>query len=79
MRDPDRPFAVVRCRGDSIEGQERCGLVELSFAEYERQMARPNALWCCPNCGSTASYDDNRSELLQFGPPPADDDEEVPR
>lgn len=40
-------------------------------------MARPNALWCCPNCGSTATYNDRRSEQLQGIA--GDDDEEVPR
>lgn len=82
MSDRDRPFAAVHCHGDSLDGVSdaatSCGLVELPLAEYERQMAKPNALWCCPNCGSTATYDDRRSEQLQ-GVATDDDDEEVPR
>ena len=78
MDDRDLPFAAVHCHRDSIPGQQPCGLVDLPFAEYERQMAKPNALWCCPNCGSTATYDDRRSEQLQ-GVSTPDDDEEVPR
>lgn len=77
MADRERKFAAVDCHGDSVDGQEPCGLVEISFGEYERQMARPNALWCCPNCGSTATYNDRRSEQLQGIA--GDDDEEVPR
>jgi hypothetical protein len=76
--DRDHPFAAVRCQGDSVEGQKACGLVELTLAQYERQMMAPNSLWCCPNCGSTATYDDARSEQLQ-GIADDDDDSEVPR
>lgn len=78
MGDRERAFAVVRCAGDSIPGQQPCGPVELSFAEYERQMARPNRGWDCPHCGSSATYDDVRSERLQ-GVDEHDDDEDVPR
>lgn len=78
MADRDRPFAAVSCHGDWMEPATSCGLVELSFAEYERQMAKPDHLWCCPNCGSTATYDDRRSEQLQGVAEPIDD-EEVPR
>jgi len=55
-------FAAVRCHGDSIPGQEPCGLVEISEQEYERQMNRPDSLWCCPHCGSTATFDDDDYE-----------------
>lgn len=78
MADRERPFAAVNCHGDWDDGANSCGLVELPFAEYERQMAKPDALWCCPNCGSTATYDDRRSEELQ-GVATDNDDDEVPR
>lgn len=57
-------FAYVRCHGDSVPGY-CCGLVALSKDAYSAQMARPNSLWCCPNCGSTATYNDAESERVQ--------------
>lgn len=56
--------AYVRCRGDSVPGH-CCGLVALTNDQYMAQMMRPDSLWCCPNCGSTAHYDDNESERVQ--------------
>lgn len=79
MADGARDFAAVFCSGDWMDGGPSCGLVTLSFDEYQRQMAKPDHLWCCPNCGSTATYDDRRSEELQGVSAPIDDDEEVPR
>lgn len=78
MADPSRPFAAVMCQGSWPDGDNSCGLVDLPFEEYERQMAKPDALWCCPRCGNTATYDDHRSEQLQ-GVADNNDDEEVPR
>ena len=59
---PFVPFAAVNC----FDG---CGLVEIDHAEYSRQMARPDALWQCPTCGSEASFDDDTYERLQLGDP----------
>lgn len=54
------PFMYgVHCHGDSVEGQEPCGLVELTPEQYLRQLSRPDSLWYCPNCGSTATWDDD--------------------
>lgn len=58
-------FAFVRCRGDSVPGQQVCGIVGLTMEQYEQQMNKPDSLWYCPNCGSTATYDDARSEKAQ--------------
>lgn len=61
----DQYFAYVRCRGDSVPGQQPCGVVGLTMAQYEHQMNKPDSLWYCPNCGSSANYDDARSEKAQ--------------
>lgn len=53
-------YAAVRCRGDVAA--HSCGLVEIDEQEYSRQMSRPDSLWCCPNCGSTAYFDDEYFE-----------------
>lgn len=54
------PFLYgVLCRGDSVREVGSCGLVELTAAEYERQLLRPDRLWFCPRCGSTADWDDD--------------------
>jgi hypothetical protein len=57
--------AYVRCHGDSIPGVPSCGLVALSSAAYMAQMMRPDSVWCCPHCGSTATYNDTESERVQ--------------
>lgn len=75
MSDRNRPFAVVRCAGDSIPGQQSCGDVELTFDQYSYQMERPHQGWGCPHCGSSADYLDAPSERLQGIT--NDDDEEV--
>ena len=50
---------AVRCNGDiDIPDFTGCGLVELSEQEYTRQMSRPDSLWECPNCQSTAQWSD---------------------
>lgn len=64
-RVPPGSFAAVHCLGDSVEGQQPCGMVYLSEDQYWGQMGQPNRLWHCPNCGSTARYDDEVSEQLQ--------------
>lgn len=78
MGDHAPAFAVVRCAGDNIPGQRPCGDVELTFDQYEHQMARPHLGWSCPQCGSNASYLDAPSERLQ-GITTEHDDEDVPR
>lgn len=60
--EDDADYARVQCHGDSITGrpdkEKSCGLVTISHAQYTAQMARPDSPWGCPNCGSTASFDD---------------------
>jgi len=58
-------YAYVLCMGDSVPGQSPCGVVGLTPGQYELQMNRPDSLWFCPHCGSTAQYDDARSEEAQ--------------
>ena len=60
-------FAYVDCRGDVHDEATPCGTVGLTFVEYDRQLSRPNALWYCPRCGSSAFYNDDMSEKVQFG------------
>lgn len=68
--DPD--YARVRCHGDSITGrpdkEKSCGLVTIPHAQYAAQMARPNQTWGCPNCGSTATFDDEYWEARHLTP-----------
>ena len=59
---PEENYAAVLCHGDSVPGQERCGQVLISEDEYDRQMSRPDLLWTCPHCGSTAEFDDDYFE-----------------
>lgn len=61
----DEYFAFVQCHGDSVPGQQPCGVVGLTMWQYSHQMSKPDARWYCPNCGSTATYDDARSEEAQ--------------
>ena len=61
------PYAFVRCRGDllgSPNASYSCGKVVLSEDQYIRQMDRPDSLWSCPTCGSTADFDDVAFEEL---------------
>ena len=51
----------IRCHGDSVPGH-CCGLVELTHEQYMAQLSRPDRGWACPNCGSSASFDDARFE-----------------
>lgn len=60
------PYAVS-CKGDSIPGQQPCGLVFLDNEAYTHQMCCADRGWFCPNCGSTASWDDDCQET---NPPP---------
>lgn len=61
--EEEKAYAVVRCRGDSVPGY-CCGSVNLTEEQYDAQMSRPNSLWCCPNCGSTATFDDAAFERI---------------
>lgn len=63
----EKNYAYVRCQGDSVPGQTPCGLVALTNKQYLRQMHHPNHGWCCPNCGSSASFDDILFEKLRDG------------
>jgi hypothetical protein len=65
LRDePEDAYAAVRCHGDSVPGY-CCGKVSLTEQQYIAQMERPDSLWCCPNCGSTATFDDAEFERIQ--------------
>ena len=35
-----------------------CGDVELSKAEYTKQLSNPDNFWLCPICGSVANFVD---------------------
>ena len=59
-RNDPTPYAVY-CRGDSVPGQQPCGLVFLERDGqhgYRYQMSNPDGGWYCPNCGSSANWDD---------------------
>jgi hypothetical protein len=64
ISDEEMIHAAVVCRGDSVPGQKPCGQVKISGDEYVRQLSRPDSLWMCPNCGSTADFDDEFFETL---------------
>ena len=60
------PYAV-RCSGDTLEGivsiskWSPCGIVYLSREGqhgYLWQMSEPDSRWYCPNCGSSAAFQD---------------------
>ena len=54
------PYAVI-CHGDSVATQKSCGLVFLQLGgehQYSHQLNSSNRGWYCPNCGSTATWDD---------------------
>ena len=66
MKHPT-PYAV-KCSGDTLEGiyppvkWKPCGIVYLSregLHGYLWQISRPDNLWYCPNCGSTATFQDD--------------------
>lgn len=61
----DQHFAFVHCQGDSVPGQQSCGLVGLTKADYLAQLNKPDHGWFCPTCGSSAEYDDEASEKAQ--------------
>lgn len=64
-KSTDEHYAAVVCHGDSWPGQTPCGQVPLSESEYDRQMRRPDSLWMCPRCGSTATFDDDYFEKVR--------------
>jgi endogenous inhibitor of DNA gyrase (YacG/DUF329 family) len=41
-----------------------CGPIYLTQQEYERQMWLADSLWQCPECGSSATWDDDNYEQL---------------
>lgn len=75
-RTEDQHYAAVICRGDSVPGQQPCGQVPLSESEYNRQMNRPDSLWACPRCGSTAEFDDDYFEEHHPDDPDSIEEEE---
>ena len=60
------PYAV-RCTGDTLDGPGRfpCGIVYLYLSRepvqhgYSYQLSKPDSGWYCPNCGSTAIWQDD--------------------
>lgn len=50
------PYAGVICSA--------CGKVDMTEAEYLRQMQYPGRRWRCPDCGIDADFDDDRFEQL---------------
>lgn len=75
----DVVYAGIICHGDSVPGQQPCGRVDITESQYDAQMNRPDSLWCCPNCGSTADFDDDRFEELHEPDEPSDPDGECYR
>ena len=64
MKHPT-PYAV-RCTGDTLESVSNklypCGIVYLNREGqhgYLYQMGKANSRWYCPNCGSTAIWQDD--------------------
>lgn len=65
MIDNDRIYAGVVCRGHGDDiAFVPCGNVDITAAEYMRQMSKPDAFWHCPRCGGSADFDDDRFEEL---------------
>lgn len=52
-------YAQVSCRS-------ACGNQPLSRVQYRMQMASPNSLWKCPQCGANADFDDAHFEDLHI-------------
>ena len=53
---------AVHCHGDSVPEMGSCGIVYLRYEGqhgYKWQMNYPNRGWYCPNCGSTATFQDD--------------------
>lgn len=52
----------VICNGHGVEGPGHilpCGVVDLTFEEYDYQMSRPDSTWRCPKCDASADWDDD--------------------
>lgn len=52
----NEPYAGIQCK---LHGD-----VDITKAEYMKQMANPNAVWVCPKCRAPAKFDDLRYEAL---------------
>jgi hypothetical protein len=52
-KNPKSPYGII-C--------DNCGKQGLTQQNYEKQMWNADALWKCPNCGDTATWDDDRYE-----------------
>lgn len=63
MKHPT-PYAV-RCSGDTMDDvgpRQPCGIVYLQKEGqhgYLYQLNKPDSGWYCPNCGSTAAWQDD--------------------
>lgn len=81
MNDPEPPkcgeggnkppaYARVNClrRPEDSEDMARCGAVDLTEAQYERQLSMSNRTWRCPVCMSEAWFDDEYFERRHIGP-----------
>jgi hypothetical protein len=42
---------------------QNCGNVALTDEQYDYEMSRPDSLWICPICNSTAIWDDDNYDL----------------
>lgn len=62
---PESPYGVI-CRN--------CGPQGLTKENYDMQMRAANSLWVCPECGQTASWDDDLYDAA-FSEPDEDDEE----
>lgn len=57
-------YAALHCLGDSVADQRPCGEVKISYPEYLGQLNKADDPWTCPNCGSTAEFDDEYFEQV---------------
>lgn len=62
------PYAGVICMGHDygVGYDPGCGNVDITHAEYIRQVMRPDSRWKCPKCGALAEFDDERYEEINF-------------
>lgn len=57
-------YAYVFCRGVDPTLAPPCGKVGLTREQYEQQLSCPDRLWCCPQCGGDAAFDDESFEEM---------------
>ena len=56
-------WAII-CHGGSVPGVAACGRVCLEHAMYVHQLAAADSFWYCPQCGGSATWDDNCPETF---------------